>query len=142
MSIKQNILVTVDTLILANKNDEDYLLLVKRKNDPYKDQWAFPGGFVEDDEPLIKAAARELKEETNIDAHDLTQFRAFGEPGRDPRGRTVSVVFFGCIDQKKMDEAKGADDAKEAQWHLFDQLPSLAFDHEEIIDEFRKFLKR
>lgn len=142
MAIDQNILVTVDTLILASNNGKDHILLIQRKNDPFKGKWAFPGGFVEDDEDLPTAARRELEEETGIVADSLTQYKAVGTPGRDPRGRTVSVIFFGAIDGDQMDQAKGGDDAAKAEWFPLDKLPDLAFDHEEIIKEFKGYLRR
>ena len=140
--MNQNILVTVDAIVMARKDDKDHVLLVQRKNDPYKGQWAFPGGFVEDDEDLPVAAKRELKEETNIDVDDLQEFKTVGTPGRDPRGRTVTIVFYGCTHEDKMKSAKGGDDAAKAEWFAFDQLPEMAFDHKQIMEDFKRFIKR
>lgn len=141
MHRKQNIFVTVDTLILANRGGKDHILLIERKNDPYKGKWAFPGGFVEDNEDLEEAAKRELKEETGISAPALTQYKAVGTPGRDPRGRTVTVIFFGAINADEMDNVNGADDAVKAQWFPLENLPTLAFDHSEILKDFKVYLK-
>lgn len=142
MAIEQNIRVTVDILMLASSKGQDSILLIQRKNDPYKDSWAFPGGFVEDDEDLEAAARRELEEETGIAVDNLTQYKAVGTPGRDPRGRTVTVIFFGALDADQMEKATGGDDAAKARWFSLDVLPDLAFDHQEILDEFREYLKR
>lgn len=142
MPIDQNIRVTVDALIMARRNERDYILLIERGSDPFKGIYAFPGGFVEDDEDLETAARRELLEETGIIADDLTQYKAVGTPGRDPRGRTVTVIFFGCIDESQMDNAEGADDAAKAKWYPIDELPPLAFDHKQILIDFLKFIRK
>ena len=142
MAVRQNILVTVDTLLLASKKGQDHILLIERKNEPFKGDWAFPGGFVEDDEDLEPAARRELQEETGLVVDELTQFKAVGTPGRDPRGRTVTIIFFGAIDSDQMDKAKGGDDAATAKWFPINKLPKLAFDHKEIMDDFKEYLVR
>ncbi len=125
--------VTVD-VILITKEAVPNVLLIQRKNDPHKNKWAFPGGFLDMDEDLITAAARELKEETEIDFQNLIQFKTYGNPNRDPRGRTISVVFYAFTDKRI--EAKGMDDAKDAQWFPLNNIPKLAFDHDIIINEF------
>jgi 8-oxo-dGTP diphosphatase len=133
MSDYPEIKLTVDAVIFGYKSSEDLrVLLIKRKNDPFKDLWAIPGGFVEQDEPLEKAAIRELEEETGVRITSLEQLYAFGDPGRDPRGRTVSVAYFGILNAKKHTIA-AADDAKEVAWFKVDELPKLAFDHKEIL---------
>lgn len=91
-----------------------------------------PAGFVNKDEPLEAAARRELEEETGLISDELRQVKAFGDPGRDPRGWTVSIAFVGFVSSERQ-ETKGADDAKEARWFPLDQLPALAFDHDKII---------
>ena len=123
--------VSVDIVVLAGKGDEREILLIKRAKDPYKGFWAIPGGFVEIDEPLEKAAARELKEETGLDRVRVRQIAAFGDPDRDPRGRTISVAFVAEIPKRRA--IKGADDAAEAAWHPLAKLPKLGFDHRKII---------
>jgi len=133
MSIDQHILVTVDAVIFGMEGDhKTHLLLVQRKNDPFKGHWSFPGGFVEDDEDLPRACVRELEEETglSLSMDQLYQIGAFGKPGRDPRGRTVTVAFYG---ETVKHEVKGADDAAQAKWWPLDELPALAFDHEDIL---------
>jgi 8-oxo-dGTP diphosphatase len=107
------------------------LLLIQRKHDPYKDHWALPGGFVEMDEDLPEAAARELAEETGLKDVPLEQLRTFGKPGRDPRGRTITVAYFG-IAGKNWQQVDAADDAAHVQWFDIESLPGMAFDHDEI----------
>jgi 8-oxo-dGTP diphosphatase len=125
--------VTTDCIIIK-KAVEAEILLIQRKKDPFKDKWALPGGFVEIEENLEEAAHRELEEETGISGLQLKQFKTVGTPGRDPRGRTISVVYFGYLrtDQK----VSAGDDAAKAAWYEFSKLPPLAFDHEKIISEF------
>lgn len=115
------------------------ILLIRRGNEPFKGQWALPGGFIEMDETLVATAARELKEETGLSVPELTQFRTYGDPGRDPRGRTIAVVFYGFADPTSVKVA-GGDDAADARWFQVDQLPALAFDHEKILKELTGYL--
>jgi len=125
------IYVTVDTLVFRKTIDQTQILLIKRKNEPFKDAWAIPGGFVDENEDLETAAKRELLEETQVKIDKVEQLKAFGKPGRDPRFHTVSVAFWGFVPENTV--AKAADDAKEAGWFNIDNLPELAFDHREII---------
>jgi 8-oxo-dGTP diphosphatase len=126
------IFVTVDIVII--KKEADYeLLLIKRKNEPFKDSWALPGGFVDENEDLETAAKRELQEETQIQIDSLHQIGAFGRPFRDPRGHMISVAYFGEVSPNTI--AVASDDAKEAQWFSINNLPTLAFDHDEIIEK-------
>lgn len=125
------IFVTVD-IVLWNTNRTE-ILLIKRKNNPFKDCWALPGGFVDENEDLELAAKRELKEETNVDVQDLRQIGAFGKPGRDPRGHMVSVAYSAVLNCSQ--EIKAFDDAKEVKWFTINELPKLAFDHKEIINK-------
>jgi 8-oxo-dGTP diphosphatase len=129
---KQTIHVTVDAVVFKIVNAETFILLISRKNPPFQNQWALPGGFVENDEDLDTAAKRELKEETGIEFTSCEQLHAFGKPDRDPRGRTISIVYVGFANE--LNEPKAADDAKEAEWFNLKDLPVLAFDHQEIIN--------
>lgn len=141
MPIEQNIYVAADSIVFHREANGEYeVLLIKRGNDPYKDHWAFPGGFVEDDEDLQPAAARELMEETGITAENWYQLCTIGTPGRDPRFRTISVVYT-CFADKHTQKAVGADDAKEAKWFPINNLPQLAFDHGEVIQMALDWLK-
>ena len=140
---RQNISVTVDSVIFCDSGGEEKILFIKRKKDPYKGKWAIPGGFLEDDEPPETGALRELEEETRLRLQSLKQIRAFGKPDRDPRGRTISIAFFG--ESASEAEVKGSDDAAEAKWIAVKELPELAFDHSEIVKaaiELRKSEKR
>src|SRR5207244_6356756 len=93
--------VTVDVIIVAGKS-RPKVLLIRRKNDPFAGMWAIPGGFVEMEEPLEAAARRELLEETGVEAGRLEQLHTFGDPGRDPVGRTISVVYLARVDASKI----------------------------------------
>ena len=123
--------VTVDVILF---NDQEELLLIKRDGEPFKGSWAFPGGFVDENEDLEIAARRELLEETCLMGGSFKQIGTYGKPGRDPRGHTISVVYSGKVIDADLLEA--ADDASEAKWFSLDDLPELAFDHQEIIEEF------
>lgn len=100
MGYPQNIKVTVDAVVFAYHGKELQVLLIQRKNDPFQGKWAIPGGFVEDDEDLDTAAARELEEETGIKVEQIQQFYTFGKPDRDPRGRAISVSYYTQVDAK------------------------------------------
>ncbi len=133
------IFVTVDCVVLQTDGTDFQLLLIQRKNEPYKDYWALPGGFVDENEDLEVAAARELYEETTVKATDLLQIGAFGKPFRDPRSHVVSVAYYTLLKEKV--QAKANDDAKEVGWFSIKELPLLAFDHQEIIEcALNKFL--
>ncbi|MHA6280630.1 NUDIX domain-containing protein [Salinimicrobium sp. CAU 1759] len=133
---KQNISVTTDCVIFFRNGNKPKVLLVKRKKDPFKDQWALPGGFLEDEEPLQDGARRELEEETGLKVQKLQQLHTFGTPGRDPRGRTISITYWGEVDREE--EVRGNDDAVEASWFELKDLPELAFDHSEILQLAQK----
>ncbi|MCF6365974.1 MAG: NUDIX hydrolase [Bacteroidales bacterium] len=124
---------TVDCIILNEEEQETKILLIKRKHEPFKNTWAFPGGFVDIDETTENAAKRELKEETGIIADNLIQINTFSDVDRDPRERTVSVVFYSKIRNNKIKTTAG-DDAKEVSWFSLSNLPDLAFDHKMILD--------
>ena len=104
------------------------VLLIQRKHNRFAGMWALPGGFVDMDETVEQAVVRELEEETGLRLEKLKQLFTFSEIGRDPRGRTVSVTFYG-ITEMDNSTVKGGDDARDAQWFQLDQLPDLAFDH-------------
>jgi 8-oxo-dGTP diphosphatase len=123
--------VTVDIVLLRRYSRRTEVLLIKRGREPFKNAWAFPGGFVDENESLEHAAARELREETSIAKVDLEQIGAFGDPGRDPRGHTVSVAFGAVIRNDLL--VKAADDAADVQWLSASNPPRLAFDHEKIL---------
>jgi 8-oxo-dGTP diphosphatase len=111
------------------------VLLVKRRNSPFEGQWAIPGGFVELYEPLEMAARRELREETGLELRQLEQLAAFGDPGRDPRGWTISIAFLALLDESDLQEheLRAGTDAAETGWFGLGDLPPLAFDHAAIL---------
>lgn len=121
-------LVTVDIIVFLNNK----VLLIQRKNDPFKGAYALPGGFVEMNEPLKDAATRELYEETGLQNINLTQLAAFDKVDRDPRDRNISIAYYGFTTSENS-SIKGGDDAENAQWFNINSLPPLAFDHQEII---------
>ena len=128
--------VTTDTVAYNG----DKILLIRRGNYPYKNYWALPGGFFEKtDEDLNFSAQRELKEETGIDI-DPKYFRQIKTYGHnfDPRMKIVDVAFSVRVSKKDMDKVKGLDDACDARWFQIDELPKLAFHHEQIINDFLK----
>ena len=126
---------TVD-VVLATREPRPRVLLIQRKKDPFAGSWALPGGFVEENEKLADAARRELKEETGLDGDDIEQLYTAGDPGRDPRGWTVSVVYLARVDAKRL-KPVAADDAKAVGWFPLDKLPKLAFDHAMLLARVR-----
>jgi 8-oxo-dGTP diphosphatase len=142
-------MVTVDAIVFDVSGDSPKLLLIKRASEPFKGKWAFPGGFVDMDEELEDAVARELAEETGLTGIKLTQLYTFGRCGRDPRGRNITVAFIGITPSasprgEKDAKIKGGDDADEAQWFDINKLPEMAFDHRDVaavaIEKLNKLL--
>jgi len=132
--------VTVDSVIFCKFENHTKVLLIQRRNEPFKNKWAIPGGFISMDETLEESALRELREETGLHGVKLTQFKAYGDPGRDPRGRVITVVFYGFTTITNSIVA-GSDDAKSADWFDVDDTPDLATDHGLIIHELIQYLK-
>ena len=125
-------MVTVDAAVFSYFQDGPKLLLIQRKNPPFEGQWALPGGFIEMDEELADAAARELSEETGLENIKLEQIHTFGGIGRDPRGRQITVVFMG-IAKEGQTKITAGDDAEKAQWFDINNLPdNMAFDHDDV----------
>ncbi len=124
----------------ATENHETFVLLIKRGKEPFKNKWALPGGFVEMDELLENACKRELEEETGVKVEKMNQFKAYDAIDRDPRHRTISVVFTAEMNNRV--EAKGGDDAAQADWFPLSRLPEFAFDHAKILDDFKIWLKK
>jgi 8-oxo-dGTP diphosphatase len=131
---------TVDIVLVTVRQGRLSVLMVERGGEPYAGHWALPGGFVDPDEDTEDAAMRELSEETGLDhlpeGIHLEQLRTYGRPGRDPRGRTVSVAYLALVPD--LPSVKGGDDAAQARfWPIedlvADDAPRLAFDHDEIL---------
>lgn len=127
--------VTVDVVAIDTQPRPARVLLVRRREPPFRDHWALPGGFVDIDEPLETAAGRELREETGIDAIALAQLGAFGRPDRDPRGRVISIAFVARMDGASATPPRPGSDAADARWFALGRLPPLAFDHADIIGQ-------
>lgn len=129
--------VTADTAVFTRREGRLWVLLIERGNEPFRGRWALPGGFVDIDEDLPDAAVRELAEETGIEAGELQQLGTYGTPGRDPRMRVVSVVFWTLIPD--LAEPRGGDDAAHAFVVPVEEAladPSrLAFDHHRILTD-------
>jgi 8-oxo-dGTP diphosphatase len=125
--------VTVDAVVFRKKDGKWEVLLIQRKNEPYRGQWAFPGGFIDMEETLEEAVVRELEEETGLKGVELHQLKAFSAIHRDPRHRTIGIAFFGFVDEKDS-AVNGGDDAEKAQWFVVEEMPELAFDHGDIFN--------
>ncbi|MFB6375060.1 MAG: NUDIX domain-containing protein [Bradymonadaceae bacterium] len=123
---------TVDCAVFAPVDGRLEVLLIQRDESPFEGRWATPGGFVEIDEPVAEAAPRELAEETGMRDGELVQFGLFDEPGRDPRGRIVAAADWG-LTRRDHHDLEAATDAREFGWFDVDDLPDLAFDHDELV---------
>lgn len=123
--------VTADCLVFTKKQEETFILLIQRKNEPFKDKWAFPGGFMNIDETTQEAACRELWEETELKVENVHQIGVFDSVQRDPRERVITVAYYTLLEE--VVEVNAKDDAKKAQWFSLKALPELAFDHKEIL---------
>ena len=130
--------VTADCVVIAKEN-EPKVLLIQRGNEPFKGQWAFPGGFMNMDETTEQCAVRELEEETGLKVTEIKQIGAYSKVDRDPRGRTVTVAYLVVLD--KAEAVIGGDDAAKAQWFPISGLPKLAFDHEEIMKDAQRLFE-
>ena len=132
---------TVDALVVTVKDAQIQVLLIQRKQPPFQHRWALPGGFVNEGERLLEAAHRELHEETGVVLKHLVPFGTYGDPGRDPRGWTVTVAYLGIASWNETN-AHAGNDAASLQWFPINQLPQLAFDHDGIITDGLLFLRR
>lgn len=128
--------VTADCVVIANEKTPK-VLLIQRGKEPYKDRWAFPGGFMNMDETTEVCAFRELEEETGLKVSTVYQIGTYSKVDRDPRGRTITVAYIAIIESPL--EVKGQDDAAKAEWFPISNLPELAFDHEEIMSDAVNF---
>lgn len=132
---------TADAVAIARIDGGVSVLLVRRGNEPFAGSWALPGGFVEEGERPEDAARRELAEETGLAFSGvLALVGVYGDPGRDPRGWTVSAAYRAVLESPAV--VAGADDAAEARWFAADDLPPLAFDHGRIVADALRGLDR
>ena len=123
--------VTTDCVIFGYEpKDGLYVLLIKRGIEPFKDCWAFPGGFIRMDENAETGARRELQEETGLETAYMEQFGCFSDVNRDPRERVITIAYYALV---RKSEVKGGDDAADAHWFPIDNIPALAFDHDRIL---------
>lgn len=141
MSEYPRIDMTVDAVVFGYTPEEGLsVLLIRRKFDPFKGDWALPGGFVDHKESLEEAVKRELEEETGVKVNYLEQLYTFGEPNRDPRKRVVTVAYYALVRPETF-TLHAADDAAEAKWFSVEELPNLAFDHPVILQTALKRLR-
>lgn len=132
----RNPIPTVDTII----QKDSHILMIKRKNDPFKGYFALPGGFVNEGEKVEEAAKREVMEETALDVELVDILGVYSDPNRDPRGHIMSTVFVGRIlNNKEKVELWAQDDAAEVVWMSLEEIDntSLAFDHHKIILDYK-----
>lgn len=131
---------TVDAIVYVKDKNATLVLLIQRGREPFLSQWALPGGFINMDETLEEACIRELEEETGLIVKQMSQFKTYDSVDRDPRHRTISVVYFTELKEKQL--VSGNDDAAQAKWFSLDNLPQLAFDHQQILNDFKRFMKK
>ena len=124
--------VTADCIVIT-REAEPKVLLIQRGNPPFKGAWAFPGGFMDMDETTEQCAIRELEEETGLRLSDVHQIGAYSKVDRDPRGRTITVAYLAIVDEPVA--VTGQDDAAKAEWWPLSDLPHLAFDHYDIMQD-------
>lgn len=132
--------VTTDCVIFGFDGKDLNILLVERGLEPFKGSWALPGGFLKMDETVEECAKRELMEETNVSNVFLEQFHTFSAVDRDPRERVITVAFYALVKPSDY-EVIGGDDAAQAEWFNQNELPPLAFDHEDVINMAKDCLK-
>ncbi|MDF2382070.1 NUDIX hydrolase [Nostoc ellipsosporum NOK] len=134
MKEQAGIKVAVDAIVFGySRQDGVSVLLVQRKYEPYRNSWALPGGFVLEKESLEEAVKRELSEETGIRVQYLEQLYSFGDPGRDPRQRIISIAYWGLVKTSQFTQLRASTDAQNAAWFNIKSLPQLAFDHRTIV---------
>ncbi len=122
--------VTTDCVIFGFDGSSLNVLLIERGIEPYKGHWAFPGGFLNMDEPAEEGARRELREETGLTDAYIEQFHAYSTPDRDPRERVITIAYLALV---RICDVKGGDDAADARWFPVNEVPRLAFDHDLIL---------
>ena len=128
------ITLTVDAIIPYKGG----IVLIKRRNEPFKDHYALPGGIVEYGEKVEEALVREVKEETGLDVEPYRLVGVYSDPNRDPRGHFVSICFIAI---PKGGELRATSDAKDVRVFKLDSLPKLAFDHNKMIEDAKPYLR-
>lgn len=131
--------VTTDCVIFGFDGTKLKVLLVERGIEPYKGKWALPGGFLRMEESAEQGALRELQEETGLESAYIRQFHTFTEPKRDPRERVITIAYYALV---RIQEVVGGDDAARAEWFALDDVPALAFDHDQILRRATHELRR
>ena len=134
-------MLTVDIAIFQQCGAQVQVLLIQRGQNPCAGSWALPGGFVNMDETLEQSAVRELEEETGLVVPDLEQVHTYGDPGRDPRGRVISVAYTALLEGSAELPLHASSDAEAAGWFPTADLPELAFDHQQIIQDAYELIK-
>lgn len=124
--------VTADCVVMT-RGESPRVLLIKRGNEPFKGHWAIPGGFMEMGETTLDCALRELQEETNLEVEEVTMIGVYDAIDRDPRHRTISLAYLALVEPEAMQHASAGDDAADHCWFPIDELPPLAFDHDQIL---------
>lgn len=130
--------VTTDCVVFGFDGSSLKVLLIQRGFEPYKGRWAFPGGFMNINETAEEGARRELAEETGLDTAHIEQFHTFTKVDRDTRERVITIAYYALVNIK---DVKGGDDAADAQWFAMDEIPPLAFDHDDILAQALQALK-
>ena len=131
--------VTTDCVIFGFDGTKLKVLLIERGIDPFKGKWALPGGFLRMDEDAEQGALRELMEETGLESAYIKQIHTFTTPNRDPRERVITIAYYALV---RLQEVKGGDDAARAEWFALDEVPALAFDHDQILRIASRELRR
>ena len=134
-------MLTVDIAIFQQVSAHVQVLLIQRRQNPCAGSWALPGGFVNMEETLEQSAARELEEETGLVVPYLEQVHTYGDPGRDPRGRVISVAYTALLEESAELSLRASSDAAAAGWFPTADLPELAFDHMQIIQDVYELIK-
>ena len=130
--------VTADCIVIT-RGAEPKVLLIQRGGEPFKGDWAFPGGFMNMDETTEQCAVRELEEETGLRVSNIRQIGAYSKVDRDPRGRTITVAYLAVVNEPIA--VTGQDDAAKAEWWPISDLPHLAFDHYDIMQDVIRIYK-
>ncbi|MDI6738256.1 MAG: NUDIX domain-containing protein [Nanoarchaeota archaeon] len=134
--------VAADIVVFTIMNRRLNVLLIQRGKEPFAGFWCVPGGFVQIDEAPEDAALRELKEETGVTDVYLEQLYTFGKPGRDPRGRVISISYFALVDSTKIKpKLTGDEQIKKVEWFDVNELPQMGFDHKDIVSYALKRLR-